>query len=91
MAKAILVMDMPEQVCQKCTLCHETPNDGYMCCATRKILPDGEKPDWCPLRELPQKKEEFELRKCKGSVEGTWKVTLPENKGWNACLDKILK
>ena len=23
MAKAVLIMDMPEQVCQKCTLCYE--------------------------------------------------------------------
>lgn len=23
MSKAVLVMDMPEQVCQKCTLCYE--------------------------------------------------------------------
>lgn len=92
MAKAVLIMDMPEQVCQKCTLCYETENDDeYLCCATGKLLPDGEKPDWCPLRELPKKKEEFELRKCKGSVKGTWKVPSIENKGFNACLDEILK
>ena len=57
MAKAVLVIDMPEQVCQKCTLCYETDNDDeYLCCATGKLLPDGEKPDWCPLRELPDEK-----------------------------------
>ena len=56
MAKAVLIMDMPEQVCQKCTLCYETENDDeYLCCATGKLVPDGEKPDWCPLRELPEK------------------------------------
>ncbi len=50
MAKAVLVMDMPEQVCQKCTLCYETENDDeYLCCATGKFVPDGEKPEWCPL------------------------------------------
>ena len=55
MAKAVLIMDMPEQVCQKCTLCYETENDDeYLCCATGKLVPDGEKPDWCPLRELPE-------------------------------------
>lgn len=80
MAKAVLVMDMPIPVCQKCTLCHETPNDGYMCCATGKILPDGEKPDWCPLRELPEKKETnyYMNNKEKGIVDG-----------WNVCLEKI--
>ena len=45
MNKAVLIMDMPEQVCQKCTLCYETENDDeYLCCATGKLVPDGEKP-----------------------------------------------
>ena len=57
MAKAVLVMDMPEQMCHKCTLCYETENDDeYLCCATGKFVPNGEKPDWCPLRELPDEK-----------------------------------
>ena len=39
MAKAVLIMDMPEQVCQKCTLCYETENDDeYLCCAVGKLL-----------------------------------------------------
>ena len=82
MAKAVLVIDMPEQVCQKCALCYETENDDeYLCCAVGKLLPDGEKPDWCPLRELPEKKELYlSINNQKGYCEG-----------WNACLDKILK
>lgn len=57
MSKAVLVMDMPEQVCKKCALCYETENDDeYLCCATGKFVPNGKKPDWCPLRELPDKK-----------------------------------
>ena len=92
MAKAVLVMDMPEQVCQKCALCYETENDDeYLCCATGKLLPDGEKPDWCPLRELPEKKEEFELLECEGSMEEVWEFPSLKNKGFNACLDEILK
>lgn len=39
MVKAVLVMDMPEQVCQKCALCYETENDNeYLCCAVGKLL-----------------------------------------------------
>ena len=57
MAKAVLVTDMPEQVCQKCTLCYETEDDEYLCCAVGKLVPDGAKPDWCPLRELPERME----------------------------------
>lgn len=80
MAKAVLVMDMPEQVCQKCTLCYETEDDEYLCCATGKLLPDGEKPDWCPLRELP-KKANHPAYCDNGRFD----------KGWNACIDEILK
>jgi hypothetical protein len=80
MAKAVLVMDMPEQVCQKCTLCYETEDDEYMCCAAGKLLPDGEKPDWCPLRELP-KKANHPAYCDNGRFD----------KGWNACIDEILK
>ena len=47
MAKAVLVMDMLEQVCQKCTLCYETGNDDeYLCCATGKFEPKRKKGDW---------------------------------------------
>lgn len=79
MSKAVLVMDMPEQVCQKCTLCYETENDDeYLCCATGKLVPDGEKPDWCPLRELPEKSAHPEH--CdNGRFDA----------GWNGCLDAI--
>lgn len=86
MAKAVLVMDMPEQVCQKCTLCYETENDDeYLCCATGKLLPDGEKPDWCPLRELPEKMEVCGKYPQPGKPVPSYRF------GWNACLNKILK
>ena len=84
MAKAVLVMDMPEQVCQKCTLCYETEDDEYLCCAVGKLVPDGEKPDWCPLRELPEKMPDLEHGY--ENVEKSIILT-----GWNACLDAIAK
>lgn len=95
MAKAVLVMDMPES-CFGCNLCHIDDGEDRATCQAYKTAKEVnsdifEKPEWCPLRELPKKKEEFELRKCKGSVKGTWKVPLIENKGFNAYLDEILK
>lgn len=88
MAKAVLIMDMPEQVCQKCTLCYETENDDeYLCCATGKLVPDGEKPNWCPLRELPEKRE---INHNKNHyISNFW--TDAKSVGWNACLDEIQK
>lgn len=86
MAKAVLVMDMPEQVCQKCALCYETENDDeYLCCAVGKLLPDGEKPDWCPLRELPEK-----MKVC-GKYPQPDGITPSYKVGWNSCLDEILE
>ena len=82
MAKAVLVMDMPEQVCQKCTLYYETEDDEYLCCAVGKLVPDGEKPDWCPLRELPEKIPDLEH-----GYENVEKSII--RTGWNACLDAL--
>ena len=84
MSKAVLVMDMPEQVCQKCTLCYETEDDEYLCCAVGKLVPDGEKPDWCPLRELSEKMPDLEH-----GYENVEKSII--RTGWNACLDAIAK
>lgn len=85
MAKAVLIMDMPEQVCQKCPLCYETKNDDeYLCCAIGKLVPDGEKPDWCPLRELPEKMEVCGKYPQPGKPVPSYRF------GYNACLKAIL-
>ena len=93
MAKAVLVMDMPE-CCADCQLADDDTCGLY--CMFADDYYDGsdsseDRASFCPLRELPERKEEFELRECKGSLKGTWKVPLIENKGFNSCLDKILK
>ena len=96
MAKAVLVMDMPGS-CFQCRFLHiDTEHvEVIESCGALEVgrqldTESYDKPEWCPLRELPEKKEEIELRECKGSVEGTWNVPLIENKGFNACLDEIL-
>lgn len=99
MAKAVLVMDMPES-CDMCDFVDDKQPPRYgektLYCGIPGMGEDVTdyiacRPEFCPLRKLPEKKEEFELRKCKGSAKGTWKVPLIENKGFNACLDEILK
>ena len=101
MAKAVLVMDMPETCCD-CRFCRELhegveacceledePNDNTLC----RMIDDYcyNKPDWCPLRELPEKKEEVELLECEDPIETVWEFPSLKNKGFNACLDEILK
>lgn len=85
MAKAVLIMDMPES-CFGCNLCHIDYEEERATCQayeTVKEVNSGtfKKPDWCPLRELPEKKKL------------TYTDLDADNKasGWNYCLDEILK
>ena len=93
MPKAVLVMDMPES-CKKCVFCR-----GLNACKLNKYLVgdrictiytvdkqimEGGKPDWCPLRELPEK-----IPELKAGYEDI--STSIRRVGWNACLDAIAK
>lgn len=78
MAKAVLVMDMPED----CVMCKFLDSDNEECYAVGvdpfRVSLLGAKPDWCPLRELPEKANHPDY--CDN---GRF------DKGWNACLEEI--
>ena len=85
MAKAILVMDMPKS-CFDCNLCHINGSNGEDNCqafeVARQVNSETyKKPDWCPLRELPEHKRTV------GTESENDKLLM--NMGWNACLDEI--
>ena len=87
MSKAVLIMDMPED-CKQCLFCR-----GLNACKLKKYLVrdkictvytvhkqimEGGKPDWCPLRELPERSDHPEH--CdNGRFDA----------GWNGCLDAV--
>lgn len=92
MSKAALIIDMPGS-CLDCRFCREIsegieaccevmdePNDNTLC---RMIdCKDGycqNKPEWCPLREVPQRRY-YGGRYFNGDV-----------KGWNDCLKEIME
>lgn len=99
MAKAALIMDMPES-CNGCDFKAYNVINKPVCilCTTsyvghflerkeyRLIDTTSGKPDWCPLRELPEcateltDADELGVEYVRGTMEG-----------WNACLDEILK
>lgn len=84
-------MDMPE-CCADCACSYFERGSkelNLICGATGEDANNVGKPDWCPLRELPERKTESERRECEGSNMGTWQVPLLENMSWNACLDEI--
>jgi hypothetical protein len=83
MAKAVLIMDMPES----CPDCRFFESDWRECYAiskryNRDIMTEEAKPDWCPLRELPEKMPDLEhgYENVEKSITRT---------GWNACLDAL--
>ena len=91
MSKSILVIDTPE-ACLDCKFCREIqegieaccelsdkPNDKELC----RMIDVGycqEKPNWCPLRDLPEKANHPNY--CDN---GRY------DKGWNDCIDEILE
>lgn len=82
MSKAVLVMNMPE-CCVDCDCGYferYAKELNLVCGATGEDANNVAKPDWCPLRELPEYKRQF-------SDNGN---TIKKNAGFNECLDKIL-
>lgn len=80
MSKALLVIRRMPDTCNECQFCSEGK-----CYAARDSHHNPEevdfydKPDWCPLKEIPKKKPDRAM--------GEW---LAFNSGYNACIDKIM-
>lgn len=74
------------------------PYGGMVCQITGEdvmhYLNDGTKPDWCPVKQMPERKD----YKGPDAVNGILMSTRAEQAideagkmGWNACIDEILK
>lgn len=87
--KALLVVDMPTN-CSICPCSREgnSPSDKWKCQAViedshfKRIDESESIPEWCPLKPLPQKKEQ-EL------WDGRYTNYYLYRCGWNDCLDAI--
>lgn len=82
MNKAVLILDMPSS-CKECPcwyICCYTPK----CIILNKSLETNEiyekKPDWCPLKPMPEKKPHTQ------SFLEDFIIT-----GYNACIEELLK
>ena len=90
MSKSVLVINTPEN-CLDCQFCYELDEGVEACCSISDDDKDTSlmkkinyeygycqgKPDWCPLKELPNKKNWGEI--FNGNV-----------KGWNDCFKEII-
>ena len=75
MSKAVLVMDMPKD-CYECKL-----QDWLTCRIAKQCNTSHSRPDWCPLREVMEKKEAdiYTTAYDKATIIG-----------YNACIDELL-
>ena len=91
MTKAILIVDMPRS-CAECTLRTSLEANYLYCIATLprlKIDPMTAhhiKEHKCPLKPMPQEQDIYEI----GMDEEDTNAKRQWNKGWDACLNKIL-
>ena len=85
MSKAIFLMDMPDD----CTMCKFWNTDDDECYATGSeelsLNSEEAKPDWCLLRELPEKMKVCGRYPQPDGITPSYKI------GWDTCLDEILK
>lgn len=78
MSKAILVLDEMPQYCVGCPFCYERYHYGSWCDLLDVEVPQWERLDLCPLKEVP----EFQFE---------WSEASDWERGYNACLDDILR
>ena len=89
MAKAVIVMDMPES----CMECRFRVNKVDIKCGAnygRYVRAEKEeRPDWCPLQMLPERKF---IRDYPDGYKMNMKQTVEKcaYEGYNRCLDDIL-
>ena len=82
MTKGIIVVDDIPVICAECDFASLKCSGKYLWCNIKKEFCNSSKPDWCPIKEMPEKKM------CSRSIciatEEYYK-----RKGWNACIDEI--
>lgn len=85
MSKAILVMDMPDR-CWKCSACaFLNYTNEYWCCAKDRLVDPNSKPDWCPLKPIPDKIDMHE------AITQDPNYSAEYGFGYNDCIDEILE
>jgi len=89
MANGFILVDVPEK-CNRCRFWFgkATMPVEYICMAEQRQLESiDRKPDWCPIQELPGRKEVMGVPR--NPTIGDFERNAHQ-RGWNACRDQIL-
>lgn len=100
MSKSILVMDTPDR-CWQCDVCASYQESAfsdrvYWCCAKDKDVDGNTKPDWCPLKPMPEKidipawDDSIKAKNKNAEEVGMYMYDRGCCRGYNACIDEIL-
>ena len=89
MDKAILVIDMPTR-CGECPVCASYQSCAfsireYWCSTNGKDVEPDSKPDWCPLKKVPEKYDVLAAIENNPNYDPSYDV------GRNDCIDEILE
>lgn len=90
MAKGIIVLDEVPEKCNKCRFwfAKATVPVEYRCMGLQIEITENEltkeKPDWCPIKEIPVRLEELKYSHSMADYQRKG-----FSRGWNACLDEI--
>lgn len=91
MSKVMLIIDKPK-ACQFCPCFQGEDVLNAYCGETKKVISFKDEkfkgwviPDWCPLREIPEKRKERKISEYEFG-----KIGYAFANGWNACLKAIL-
>lgn len=96
MSKSVLVIDTPEN-CLDCQFCYELDEGVEACCSISDDDKDTSlmkkidcehgycqgKPDWCPLKLLPEEEDDCSNNYYDDYYRG-------HANGWNECLEEII-
>jgi hypothetical protein len=89
MSKAILIIDMPNS-CNECKIRFDDeysnwcPYDNPEPNGVWKYVENGTKPNWCPLKSVPEKQKISPYHFCNNMC------CTEREKGWNDCINEIL-
>ena len=89
MNKAILVIDMPNS-CNECKIRFDDeysnwcPYDNLESNGVWKYVDSGTKPDWCPLKPIPEKYDVLAAIENNPNYDPSYDI------GRNDCIDEIL-
>lgn len=100
MSKSILVLDTPKN-CGKCPIsvaCGDSvflPGE-YLCPINDRMVSPEEKPNWCPLKPMPEKIDvpdfDHSIKAKNENAEevGAYMYDRGHYRGYNICIDNIL-